>query len=168
MDETEIKKQRKKEYYKQWLKTEAGKLSRSKANKKYSQTVKGKASIRRKNRRANIHEYLKKWRSSPYQKERMRKYHLKYKNTEHGRKMLSKNQYLQKKRTHQLFPEKENARYKVFYAVKAGKIPRIKTLVCLHCPNPAQHYHHTNGYSPENALKVIPLCMSCHKEVHKI
>jgi DNA-directed RNA polymerase subunit M/transcription elongation factor TFIIS len=62
----------------------------------------------------------------------------------------------------------DQARHRVNYAVQEGRLPRVKTLPCAKCGNPAQHYHHHRGYAREHQLHVIPLCAPCHYEAeHK-
>ena len=46
------------------------------------------------------------------------------------------------------------------------KIPRVKSLPCLQCSQPAAHYHHHKGYDSGHQLDVIPMCWSCHRLVH--
>ncbi len=60
-------------------------------------------------------------------------------------------------------PERFKARWKVNNAVRDGKLPRIKTLLCA-CGKQAQQYHHHNGYAPEHALDVVPMCRPCHRK----
>lgn len=84
-----------------------------------------------------------------------------YSHTEHGKekKRLKAANY---RLNH---PEKERARKAVSTAVRFEKLPRIKTLSCLHCGKQANTYHH-HSYEPEYWLDVIPLCRKCHTKVH--
>ena len=58
------------------------------------------------------------------------------------------------------------ARYTVSNAVQYGKLPRASSLTCTRCGQPAKEYHHHNGYEPEHALDVAPVCKSCHYAIH--
>lgn len=51
-------------------------------------------------------------------------------------------------------------------AVKSGRLPKVTDQVCAQCGKQATGYHHTQGYSRENRLKVIPLCDKCHRTLH--
>lgn len=62
------------------------------------------------------------------------------------------------------YPNKAKARRVVTHAVRDGKLPPVNTLLCVHCGNSANEYHHPDYSKP---LDVIPLCVSCHKKVHK-
>lgn len=50
-------------------------------------------------------------------------------------------------------------------AVADGTIPSPKSLLCLSCGEPASSYHHA-AYGPGMALKVVPVCGSCHGRIH--
>jgi hypothetical protein len=50
--------------------------------------------------------------------------------------------------------------------VKRGRMPHPKTLKCNHCFQQASLYHHHLGYSKEHQWDVIPLCKSCHINIH--
>lgn len=82
-----------------------------------------------------------------------------YRNTQKGKtvdKEISKRQY-------EKYPEKIQARNSVHHAVRTGKLPNVKTLKCSICKEKqAEHYHHHKGYSYENRLNVIPVCIKCH------
>lgn len=62
----------------------------------------------------------------------------------------------------QRHPIRERARQCVTYAIKTGRIPPAKRLICRHCFALADGYHHHRGYAEENQLDVIPLCRRCH------
>lgn len=53
----------------------------------------------------------------------------------------------------------------VRHAVKTGKLPPIKTRVCVICHNVAEEYHHWS-YEEKHFLDVIPLCKKCHHKIH--
>lgn len=67
---------------------------------------------------------------------------------------------------------KELNRYRAYdavkYAVKIGKLPKIKNLKCVHCQNQAYEYHHLYGYEIENRLNVIPCCHYCHRQADSL
>ncbi len=62
----------------------------------------------------------------------------------------------------QRYPDKAKARGAVNDAVRRGKLPKAKSLLCSQCGNPALHYHHHNGYDKAHQLDVVPLCLDCH------
>ncbi len=65
---------------------------------------------------------------------------------------------------------KRPIRYKAAYvlsnAVKLGKLPPARNLICCQCGAQAEQYHHWS-YAPEHWLDVIPVCVKCHREIHK-
>ena len=65
-------------------------------------------------------------------------------------------------------PNRSKARNKVTSAISSGKILPAKDMICFRCREPAHSYHHYNGYNEENALNVMPLCLSCHKLIDKV
>ena len=67
---------------------------------------------------------------------------------------------------HQRNQNAERAHSVVARAVKKGILPRVSTQPCSECGNTSSHYHHHNGYLPEHALDVVPMCRECHKETH--
>lgn len=71
------------------------------------------------------------------------------------------------KKRRQLHPEKARARYTVNHAVQSGKMPRPGNCVCMLCYGRAVAYHH-HSYKREHRLEVIPLCRSCHDELHRM
>lgn len=56
--------------------------------------------------------------------------------------------------------KKRNARERVFYAVKTGK---IKKMPCSNCGNDKSEAHHEDY---EKALDVVWLCKVCHSKQH--
>ena len=60
---------------------------------------------------------------------------------------------------------KNRARGRVFDAVRSGRMPPAKELLCTHCGQPALEYHHHNGYDDKHSFDVIPLCKACHTMV---
>ena len=63
--------------------------------------------------------------------------------------------------------QKRRARGAVSGSVHGGRLPRVQTLSCIHCGEPANFYHHHNGYDEEHKLDVIPLCAKCDCAAHK-
>src|SRR3990167_5189107 len=63
--------------------------------------------------------------------------HKRYNSTEKGKNTALRNAY--KSMAH--FPERWKARRAVNNAVRSGEIPRVKSLPCLQCSQPAAHYH---------------------------
>ena len=129
-----------------------------------------------------IREYSKNWinknkqKKKEYNKNWMREVY--YKNPENieRRKINSTEQYLKNKNTIEFkksnlirvkkwfkeHPEQVKARDKIKYEVKMGRMLKASNLKCVICGNQAKQYHHYKGYSKENILLVIPLCVKCH------
>lgn len=61
----------------------------------------------------------------------------------------------------------QRASSKVGYAIRNGKLPRVATQTCIICGNRANEYHHHKGYAKKNWLDVVPVCHSCHGEIHR-
>ena len=51
-------------------------------------------------------------------------------------------------------------------AIQHGELPRPQTQACVPCGGQAADYHHHAGYAPEDRLNVVPVCRSCHRQVH--
>jgi len=64
-------------------------------------------------------------------------------------------------------PQKYVAVKVVESAVRKGILPQVKTLACANpqCEKMAEQYHH-HSYEPEHYISVIPLCVSCHTDLH--
>lgn len=62
-------------------------------------------------------------------------------------------------------PEKIKAVNAVNQAVANGDLPHISKQLCAVCNASAKNYHH-ESYDKSDWLKVIPLCFSCHRQVH--
>lgn len=62
--------------------------------------------------------------------------------------------------------EKVNARSKVNYAVRTGKMVHPTELFCS-CGNRATQYHHHLGYGEEYVFTVVPMCDECHNKIPK-
>lgn len=73
---------------------------------------------------------------------------------------ISKNHYHYKKLQMSRYPEKEEARRKVYYAILKG---RLKRQPCEVCGNKKVHGHHKDYSKP---LDVNWLCRKHHREVH--
>jgi hypothetical protein len=100
-------------------------------------------------------DYLEKHRN--YQKE----YHRKYRklNAEKFRKYwrdFQKSKYYE-------YKVKIKARDELHHAVKTGDI--VKPKICKLCPNTTVQAHHPDYSKP---LKVIWLCLSCHRKIHRL
>lgn len=61
--------------------------------------------------------------------------------------------------------EKRNAKHAVAYAVRRGRLPKASNMPCFQCLGDAAHYHHPS-YERGDRLKVVPLCQSCHSQLH--
>lgn len=72
------------------------------------------------------------------------------------------------RKTAQKYPERNRARDAIKYAVRKGRLPRVRTQKCQMCEKTAQVYHHYLGYAIEHRLDVIPLCYIHHKSLHLI
>lgn len=57
-------------------------------------------------------------------------------------------------------PERRAAREKVKDAIRAGRIPSARTLLCKDCGHPAASYDHAFGY--DRPLDVEAVCFRCH------
>ena len=62
-------------------------------------------------------------------------------------------------------PEQRPARQAVNNAVRASKLPHIKTLSCMNCFKQAEIYHHPS-YAPERKFDIFPVCRKCHSKIH--
>ena len=56
------------------------------------------------------------------------------------------------------------AHYKIRNAIISGKLSSVSKYHCRICWNQAQEYHHPDYSKP---FDVIPLCISCHRTIHK-
>jgi hypothetical protein len=65
------------------------------------------------------------------------------------------------------FPDRAVARIQVNEAVKYGRMPRAKDLLCVDCLTPAREYDHYLGYAKEHWFDVQAVCRSCHLEREK-
>ena len=95
----------------------------------------------------------------------------KYGRSEKGRATNRRWQHTEKGRVASMvalwkFPDRRRARSAVSSAVRAGRLPKIKTQNCVDCGLPAAHYHHVLGYEPEHHLDVVPLCRLCDANRH--
>ena len=78
----------------------------------------------------------------------------------------SEDNYYYRKIQLERFPEQTRARNAVYKAIKKGTL--IKPTVCSKCGEPSDdiHFHHTDGYDPENYLVGIWVCRKCHRLCH--
>jgi hypothetical protein len=60
------------------------------------------------------------------------------------------------------------ARAAVSKATAEGTILRAKDLPCADCGKRAQQYHHHLGYAWKNRLKIVALCILCHRKADKL
>lgn len=127
--------------------------------KLWFKTPKGREAISRANRSKSGKAGRRKHDKTERRKEAKRRLRLtdKYKATHR------KQSYAYRKRN----PDKANAHSAVYYAIKKGKIPSVRSLICSFCTSPATHYHHHRGYSWEYRLDVIPVCEICHRKSHQ-
>lgn len=58
-------------------------------------------------------------------------------------------------------PSRRLAAYAISKAIKAGELPRAKTLSCVDCDSPAEMYDHYKGYAKKFRLTVQPVCRKC-------
>lgn len=123
-------------YYRDYRKSDAGKLAETRARHKYYATERGKQAYTRNN---------KKYRQTESYKISHRLSNKKYRDTH---------------------PSKEKARQAVNHAIRDGKISNINTQICSHCGDQATQYHHYKGYNKENWFDIIPLCTKCHAKEH--
>lgn len=63
------------------------------------------------------------------------------------------------------YPERGKAKNAVGAAVRAGKLPPVRTQICSDCGTQAQQYHHLS-YAKERWLDVEALCGPCHRARH--
>lgn len=120
--------------------------SRKEILKKYNSSQKGKST-------RNRYEKTEKGRSA---KKRYRQGGI-------GREIERKNSANYKNR----HPDRAKAHYAIKDAVKTGKMPPARVLICNTCGDAAYHYHHYEGYEKEHWFDVIPLCLQCHINIHK-
>jgi len=111
------------------------------AQKQYQQSVKGKAAYKRYD--SKVHRQF---------------LHKKYQQTLKGKATQT--------RFRTKYPNKVMSHRTVNLAVKAGRLPAVKTLKCVHCNNMAEFWHHYLGYESEHWLDVIPLCRLCDRKAH--
>jgi hypothetical protein len=104
-------------------------------------------------------EYL----SKPGKREQLHKTQKARSLTEDGQKYAR--DYVRKWRRDHQFTEK--ARRAISQDIHRKRLPSAKTLTCVNCGAQAEHYHHHLGYEQEHWHHVIPLCLNCHKNVHK-
>jgi hypothetical protein len=107
-------------------------------------------------------DYFKEYYKEQWKREEIKVKFKKYFQSPKGKEVRKKADAEQYYKT----PEKLQSRHAVHYAVKSGKIPNVKTLICSVChERQAEHYHHWRGYEKEHQLDVIPVCSVCHREV---
>lgn len=65
-------------------------------------------------------------------------------------------------------PEREGDRHqakdRIAYLVRIGKMPPARALDCAYCGAIAADYHHYSGYGVGHHEEVSPSCRSCHNQ----
>ena len=89
--------------------------------------------------------------------------HKRYRQSEVGKAIQSAAQ----KRFYIQHPKQCKAVSAVQHAIKIGKLPRPNTLQCHYGPVQANQYHHWHSYEPEHYLDVVPVCIKCHRKIHR-
>ena len=103
--------------------------------------------------RATNKEKMREWRESNGESSRAQARAYYERNAEERR------QYQRKYREEN--PERVAAQNATNDAVEAGKLPHVKTQLCVRCGDRATEYHHWS-YERENWLKVEAMCPTCH------
>jgi hypothetical protein len=88
-----------------------------------------------------------------------RERHQKYSQTPEGKKHVRAAVY----KSIEKYRDRQNARARVYYAVKRGEI--IKPKFCSKCGEITKIYAHHITYSKK--LNIQWLCMNCHRKKHK-
>ncbi len=90
--------------------------------------------------------------------------HRKYKKTDQGKKA--------NKRSVEIYKQTEHgrqaivARQAVHQEIRVGKMSHISEKECYYCGKQAMEYHHYDGYKGQNKLAVLPICKTCHRQIH--
>lgn len=144
------------------LTPEEWKAYRSEVNKRYAQTAKGKATMRRTN-------------ASPKAKDRYARYRAtdKYQAAQERRRQKEladpngwQPQLGHRERIRQERPAYTRAWQAVMWGLEFGLI--VKPNACQMCNNVARlHGHHGRGYDKAHWLDVDWLCAPCHKVAHR-
>lgn len=125
-------------YQGNYRKTAKGKVAHCKGSKKYRNTAKGKAVIKR------------------------------YFQSEKGKTAIKRyNQSEKGKANYKRYPNHIKATRAVNHAIEVGKMPRPDSLQCYYGEHPAQQYHHHLGYELEHWLDVVPVCRDCHRKCER-
>ena len=95
-------------------------------------------------------------------KDHLAAYSRAYFKTPRGKEVRSRSD----RKQYQLHPKRGLAHYVVHYAIKKGELSPLRLSECVMCGGEPKHYHHWS-YEPEHWLDVIPVCISCHNEIHK-
>lgn len=136
--------------------------------KAYSQSEKGKEKNKKYAAKPEVKQYKRKWaqqklETDPDYKQRQAESVKKYQQSEKGKRALRRNS------------RKMYKKYKIFWqahkavqnAIKRGDLSPVNTQICIDCGKQAEHYHH-QSYNKRDWLKVIPLCIQCHKNRHNL
>ena len=96
-------------------------------------------------------------------KEEIRARHAAYYQTAAGKRTTAR----ASRKRDRLHPERSRAGLAVYYAIKRGELSPVHLSECVMCGGTARHRHHWAGYEPEHWLDVIPVCIPCHKAIHR-
>jgi hypothetical protein len=122
-------------------------------NFRYVRSSAGKNKERRRRKNSTRREYMKKYLKN-------------YSKTKNCQRLHRKHSLIYREK----HPEKCRAHSRVMYAIKSGLIRKPISYFCrasIDCTAKAHEYHHHLGYAKEHQLDVIPVCISCHKTIHK-
>jgi len=65
------------------------------------------------------------------------------------------------------YPLKAKAKKSVYTAIAQGLLSPLQLTECVICGARPDDYHHWNGYEKAHRLDVIPMCVRCHKAIHR-
>ncbi len=110
-------------------------------------------------------KHTKEWKQTPEGRAYIAKYIISDKNRERNRRYKkSEKGKLALQHSAERHPDRKKIISAVRHTIYSGVLPRISTLSCIACGNPATEYHHHNGYAPEYWLDVVPMCHTCHQK----
>lgn len=139
------------------LTPEEWKAYRSAVNKRYHQSEKGQALMRRQNASPKAKERYARYRLTEKYRLAQERYHASQK----WKDVSGRNS----RREKELNPERVKARAAVAIALAKGTM--IRPSHCAACGHKRKlHAHHWAGYEREFWLAIIWVCPSCHKALH--
>ena len=106
----------------------------------------------------------KKYHWSPEARKKRAEYDQWYRKTKRGKEV--RQGIDTRKREKEYVQQQEAAHRAIRDEVRSGRWPKASELPCFKCNEPADHYHHINGYDWENWYDAIPLCAKCHTWEH--